>query len=158
MSESSAPVAITQRINAGHIGAKLIVNLDVTGLIDFKAGLFDTEVVGVRHTTDCEKHMRADDSLIAAAAINLHSQFVAAFFKADALSAQTYLDAFALENCFDVFGNVFVFVFAVNQSRPSLHDGDFTAKTAVHLSKLQPHIAAADDDQVLGQKVHVHHR
>src|SRR5438445_11544671 len=81
MSEGSSSVAITQRINAGHIGAKLIINLDVTALIDFNPGLFQTEVVGVRHTTDCEKRMRADDSLIAAAAINLHGHFVAAFFK-----------------------------------------------------------------------------
>jgi hypothetical protein len=72
VSEGSASVAITQRINAGHIGAKLTINLDVTALIDFNPGLFQTEVVGVGHTTDCEKRMGADDTLIAGAAINLH--------------------------------------------------------------------------------------
>src|SRR5437667_274286 len=97
MSEGSSTVAITQRINAGHIGAKLIINLDVTALIDFNPGTFQTEVVGVRHTTDCEKRMRSDDSLIAAAAINLHGYSVAAFFKGDAFSAQTDLNTFALE-------------------------------------------------------------
>src|SRR2546421_4215733 len=150
MSKGSSSVAITQRINAGHIGAKLIINLDVTALIYLNPGMFQTEVVGVRHTTDCEKRMRADDSLIAAAAINLHGHFITAFFKADAFSAQTDLDAFVFENRFDVFGNVFVFT--VNQSRPSLHNGHLTAEAAIHLSKLQSHIAAADDDQVLGQK------
>jgi antibiotic biosynthesis monooxygenase (ABM) superfamily enzyme len=44
--------AITQRINAGHIRAKLIINLDVTALIDLNPGVFQTEVVGVRYTTD----------------------------------------------------------------------------------------------------------
>src|SRR6184192_1935332 len=115
MSESSSSVTITQRINAEHIGAKLIINLDVTALIDFNPGVFHTEVVAVRHTTDCEKRMRADDSLIATTAINLHGHFVAAFFKADAFSAQTDLDTFAFENRFDVFRNIFVFT--VNQSR-----------------------------------------
>src|SRR5438477_1386224 len=134
MSEGSASVAITQRINAGHIGAKLIINLDVTALIYPNPGVFQTEVVGVRHTTDCEKRMRADDSLVAAAAINLHGHFVAAFFKGDAFSAQTDLDTFAFENCFDVLGNVFVF--AMNQSRPPLHNGNLTAEAAIHLSKL----------------------
>src|SRR4030095_5493828 len=134
MREGSASVAITQRINAGHIDAKLIINLDVTALIDFNPGLFHTEVVGVGHTTDCEKRMRADDSLIAAAAINLHGHLVGAFFKADAFSARTDLDAFAFEDRFDVFGNVFVFT--LNQSRPSLHNRDLTAKAAIHLSKL----------------------
>src|SRR4029077_2004148 len=79
MSESSSSVAITQRINAGRIRAKLIINLDVTALIDFNPGMLQTEVVGVRHTTDCEKRMRADDSLISAAALNLNGHFVAAF-------------------------------------------------------------------------------
>src|SRR5437762_4264856 len=134
MSEGPSSVAITQRIYTGHIGAKLIINLDVTALIDSNPGLFQTEVVGVRHTTDCEKRMRADDTLIPAAAINLHSHFVAAFFKGDTFSAQTDLDTFAFENCFDVFGNVFVF--AVNQPWPSLHNGDLTAEAAIHLSKL----------------------
>src|SRR6267154_2703940 len=131
MSEGSASVAITQRINAGHIGAKLIVDLDVTALINFNPGLFQTEVVGVWHATDCEKRMRADDSLVAAAAINLHGHFFAASFKGDAFSPQTDLDTFAFENCFDVFGNVFVFT--VNQSRPSLHNGDLTAEATIHL-------------------------
>src|SRR5256885_3966327 len=153
MSEGSSSVAIPQRINTKHIGAKLIINLDVTALIYLNPGVFQTEVVGVRHTTDCEKRMRADDSLIAAAAINLHGHFVAAFFKSDAFSTQTDLDAFAFENRFDVFGNVFVFT--LNQSRSSLHHGDFTAETAIHLSKLQSHVAAADDDQMLGQEVQV---
>src|SRR5436189_6481152 len=134
MSEGSASVAIAQRVYAGHICAKLIINLDVTALIDFNPGLLQAEVVGVRHTTDCKKRMRADDSLIAAAALNLHGHFVAAFFKTDAFSAQTDLDTFAFENRFDVFGNVFVFTF--NQSRPPLHDGDLTAEAAIHLSKL----------------------
>src|SRR5438067_739634 len=134
MSEGSSTVAITQHINAGHIGAKLIINLDVTALIYLNPGMFQTEVVGVRHATDCEKRMRTDDSLIAAAAIDLHGHFVAAFFKGDAFRAQTDLDAFAFENCFDVFGNVFVFTF--NQSGPPLHNGDLTAETAIHLSKL----------------------
>src|SRR5438132_8335320 len=134
MSEGSSSVAITQRIDAGHIGAKLIINLDVTALIYPNPGVFQTEVVGVRHTTDCEKRMRADDSLVAAAAINLHGHFVAAFFKGDAFSAQTDLDTFAFENCFDGFRNVFVFT--PDQPRPPLHDGDFTAEAAIHLSKL----------------------
>src|SRR4029453_16562932 len=110
MSEGSLSVAITQRINTGHIGAKLIINLDVTALIDLNPGMFHTEVVGVRPPTDREKRMGAEDSLIPAAAINLHGHFVAAFFKADAFSAQTDLDTFAFEDCFDVFGNVFVFM------------------------------------------------
>src|SRR5215510_10098911 len=134
MSEGSASVAIAQRINADHIGAKLIVNLDVTALFHLNPGMLQTEVVGVRYATDGEKRMRADDSFVAAVALNLHGHFVAAFFKADAFSVQTDVDTLAFENCFDVFGNVFVFT--LDQSRSSLHNGDFAAEAAIHLSKL----------------------
>src|SRR5438093_13085086 len=95
MSEGSSSVAITQRINARHIGAKLIINLDVTAHIDFNPGVLHTECGGVWHTTDCEKRMRADDSLIATAAINLHGDVVAALFTPDAFRVQTDLDAFS---------------------------------------------------------------
>ena len=94
---------------------------------------FYTEVIGIG-TRPTARSACSHDSLIAGAAINLHGYFVAAFFKADAFSPQTDLDTFAFENRFDVFGNVFVF--RVNQSRPSLHNGDLTAEAAVHLSEL----------------------
>src|SRR4029453_15256882 len=119
MSEGSASIAITQRINAGRIGAKLIVNLDVTAVIYLNPGLFQTEVVGIRPPTDCEKHMRTDDSLIAAAAIDLRGHFVAAFFKADAFSVQTDFDAFGFENFFCFF-----------RKRLFLHAGTVAAPSA----------------------------
>src|SRR5206468_9243507 len=38
-----------------------------------------------------------------------------------------------------------------------LDDGDAAAEAANHLCELQPDIAAADDDQVLGDEVDIHH-
>ena len=100
--------------------------------------------------------MRADDRPIAAAAIDIDRHLVAAFFQSDAFGAQPDLDAFGFEDCPDGFGNVFVFT--LNQPRSHLDDRDLAAEAAVHLRKLQTDIAAANDDQMLGQKVHVHHR
>ena len=88
MGELISPGDIARCVDVFYIGAKLIVNLDVTTLVDFNPGMFQTEIVGIRHATDCEKDMGADDSLIAAAAINLHGYFVAAFFEGDAFSAE----------------------------------------------------------------------
>ena len=84
MSEGSASVAITQHINAGHIRTKLTVNLDVAAPVHLNARVFKAEIIRVRHATDFEKHMRADDSRIAALAIKPRDHAVAAFFKADA--------------------------------------------------------------------------
>ena len=61
-----------------------------------------------------------------------------------------------LDDVLDRGGNIFVF--ARNQPRVSLQDGDFAAEAAVHLPKLQADVAAADDDEMLGQKIDLHHR
>src|SRR5262247_3787132 len=103
MSEGSSSVAITKSIDAGHIGTKLIVHLDVTAMIHFNPRLFQTEVIGIRHTSDREKHMRAGHNLIPATALNMHDYLVAPFFQSDALSAQPNFDAFVFENRFDGF-------------------------------------------------------
>src|SRR5918996_2336266 len=155
MSEGSSPVAIAQGVDARHIGAELIIHPDVTALIDGDACVFQTEVTRVRHPAHGEKHVRADDCLVAAAAIDIDGYLVATFFQGDAFSARADMDAFVFEYCPDGFGHVFVFT--LNQARPHLDDRDLAAKAAVHLSELQTNIAAANDDQMLGQKVHCHH-
>src|SRR5207237_5274065 len=45
-----------------------------------------------------------------------------------------------------------------DQPRPHLDDGDLASKPPEHLPELQPHIAAADYDQVAGQEIDSHHR
>src|SRR5262245_24769716 len=103
MSEGSSSVAIPQSIDAGHVGAELIIHLDITALIHFDPCVFQTEVIGIRHATDREKHMRADNNFIAATAINMHGYFVAPFFQPDALGIEPGSDAFGFENRFDGF-------------------------------------------------------
>src|SRR5262245_362140 len=155
MSESSSPVAIAQGVDPRYIGAKLIIHLDVTALIHGDSRVLQTEVLGVRHPADCEQHMGANACSIVGAAIDIDGHLVAAVFQGDAFSAQPNFDAFVFDDCLDGFGNVFVFT--LNQPRSHLYNRDLTAKAAVHLSKLQTHIAAANDDQMPGQKVHAHH-
>ena len=53
--------------------------------------------------------MRADNNLIAAAAINLDGDLVAVF-QSRCIQRPDDLDTFAFENCLDVFGNIFVFM------------------------------------------------
>ena len=40
-----------------------------------------------------------------------------------------------------------------DQARTLLDDGDLRAEAAIHLAELEADVAAADDDQMLGQKV-----
>src|SRR5205814_8995291 len=47
---------------------------------------------------------------------------------------------------------------AADQAWANLYDGDAAPEAGVHLCELEPDVAAADDDEVLGQKVDVHDR
>ena len=66
------------------------------------------------------------------------------------------VDALGLEDLADRRGDVLVF--ALDQAIAHLDDGDLAAEAAEHLPELEPDVAAADDDEVLGDEVDVHHR
>ena len=65
-------------------------------------------------------------------------------------------DTFVFED-FPNFGRN-IWVFTADQARAHLDDGDFAAETTEHLSKLEPDIATADDDEMPWKKIDVHHR
>src|SRR5215470_11222910 len=50
-----------------------------------------------------------------------------------------------------------IFIFAADQPRPHLHDGDLASKAAKHLAEFQTDVTSADDDEVLRQKINAHH-
>ena len=62
----------------------------------------------------------------------------------------------SLQNFAHGLGNVFVL--PSNQARSHFHNRDFAPETAIDLSELQPNITSADDDEMLGQEIDVHHR
>src|SRR5918993_3529330 len=155
MSEGALPVAIAQGVDAAHVGAQLIIHLDIAALIHGDACVFQPQVVRVRNAANREQHMGAEDGLIAADAIKIYRHLLTALFQRDAFSVESDVDAFVLEDLLDGFGDVFVFT--PNEPWPHLYNRDLTAKAAVHLSKFQTHVAAADDNQMLGQKVYFHH-
>lgn len=61
------------------------------------------------------------------------------------------VDAFGLQDLSD--GGRDVLVLAGSQPRSPLDDGDRSTETTVHLGELQRDVAAADDDQMLWQRV-----
>ena len=66
------------------------------------------------------------------------------------------VDAFALEDLEDRRRHVLVL--AANQPIAHLDDGDLAAEAPEHLAELEADVAAADDDEMLGDEVDVHHR
>src|ERR1700758_2863314 len=100
--------------------------------------------------------MRASDFGGAGGAIDLGDDLVAALDEADAFGIQSYLDALPLDDIFDRRRDVLVLV--ANEPRRHFDDRYLAAKAAVHLAQFEADIAAADNDQMLRQKIDVHHR
>src|SRR5205807_1087750 len=51
-----------------------------------------------------------------------------------------------------------VFILAHQQAWAALNDGDLAAKATKHLSKLQPDVAATDNQQMFGERIQFHDR
>ena len=78
-----------------------------------------------------------------------------ALVEAQALRVEPEGDAFAFEHRLDRGRHLLVL--AGDDARRHLDDGDAAAEAPVHLRELEADVAAADDDQVLGQEIDVHH-
>jgi hypothetical protein len=81
---------------------------------------------------------------------------VAPRLDSDGPAVDTDVDAFILEDIRDAIGHVLVF--ACDETRCPLDDRDFAAEPPVDLCKLKSNVAAAEHDQMRGQKIHAHHR
>ncbi len=100
--------------------------------------------------------MRPDHLARALSAVHVRDDIAAALREANARRVQTYDNAFALENVLDRGRHVVVL--AMDEPLRHLDDGDFAAETSEHLPEFETDVAAADDDQVPGKEVEVHHR
>jgi hypothetical protein len=125
-------------------------------LIDRNAGLIEPEVIGIGTTSYCEQEMGPANLGTAASAIKGRRQFFPLFPYGQALCVKAHVDAFALK--YLSYCGRDIFIFAMNQTRPHFDDCDFTAKTAIHLSKLKAYVAAAYNQQMPRKKIDVHHR
>ena len=89
-------------------------------------------------------------------AIDACDDLLAALGEADALRVQANLDALALEDLPDRGRDVFVL--AADEPRTHLDDRDLGAEATEHLTEFEADVAAADDDEMLRQEIHRHHR
>src|SRR5262245_50511934 len=154
--EGALAVAVAERPDVRIAGAQRLVDLDVAALVERDAGGVEAEVVGVWDTSHREQHMRARDPGRAFGALQAHRDAVAALFWRHVLGLRAHLDAFGLENLLHRLRHVLVL--ARDEPRGHLDHGDARAEAAEHLAELQPDVAAADDDEVLGHEIDVHDR
>ncbi len=76
--------------------------------------------------------------------------------KTDAGGVEAKLDALLGHDLGDGGGDILVL--ARDQPRRHLDDGDLAPEAAKHLAEFETDIAAADDNEMLRQEIHIHHR
>ena len=87
---------------------------------------------------------------------NLHRDAVALSCHTHHPAVDVDLDAFALQDVCDRQGDIFIF--PGDKMRRELNDGYLAAEAAINLRKLKSDIAAAENDQMRREEVHVHNR
>ena len=153
--EGAAAVDVAQRPDARRAGAQLVVDVDVAAGIGRDPGAVEPQVVRVGLPSHGQQHVRAVDFARLFLAAHMDADAAVALVQRRHCGVQPEGDAFAFEHRLDR-GRDFL-VLARDDARRHLDDRDAAAEAPVHLRELEADVAAADDDQVLGQEIDVHH-
>ena len=116
----------------------------------------DSEIVGVWPATHCEQNVASNHFRRAFFAIDRHRYSLHMWAKTDTFSIETKNDSFVAQDFFDRSRNFFTF--SPDDMRAHLNNCYLTAKTPEHLSEFEAYISAADDHEMFGEEIDVHHR
>src|SRR5437773_1408778 len=131
--------------------AECLVDDDESARIGANTRLVEPEIVRIRDASNSEEDVRAFDLRRILFAAYIHSDSVTALADVKAGGVEPEGDAFGLQNLLHCGGDVLIL--AAYDPRRHLDHGDTTAEAAIHLREFQADVAAADDDQVLGQEI-----
>ena len=115
----------------------------------------EPEVVGIGRAANRHEQVTAHHLRGARIALHLNGNSPVPLLHGNAPRPETNLDPFAPHHLPHRLGHVVV----VSPDEPilHLHDRDQAPEAAIHLRELEPYIAAADDDQMFGHVVQLHH-
>ena len=156
MRKGAAAVAVPQCPDARHVRLQLIINDDVAAVVGRDSSPVQTQVVRVGSTSHGQKNVSAHYFWRAFFACEANGDAAIAFRQRNTFRIQPDVYALRLQNVAHSLGDVFVL--PANQARSHFHNRNFASEAAIDLSELQTNITSADDDQMLGQEVDVHHR
>src|SRR6516225_7337929 len=154
--ERAAAIAVAQRPDARDVGAQLIVYLDIAVRISGNAGLVEAEVVRVRPPADSDQQVRSNNLRAPSNGFDLHRDRVPLLLHTNHFAVESHVNAFFPEE----IGNRLrdVFVFARDKARSGLNYRHLAPEAAIRLPELKSDVAAAQDNEMWGEKIHVHHR
>jgi len=153
--EGTVSIAVSQGPDPWNTGSELVIDLDVASFVHFETSLLETEIIRVGLPPGRQQQVRSFHPVVFILTVQTNNNPIRALLNGNALGVQTHVYFLVLEDFPD--GLRHIFVVAANQARPHLHDRDPAAKALVHLAELEANIAPSDDDQMLGQKVNLHH-
>src|SRR4029078_9284477 len=146
MRKGAAAVAVTQGPDPGHVRLQLFINDNVAARVGRNPGPVKTQIVRVGNTSHGKKNMRAYYFRRPFVASHADGDTVVALRQGYACRIQSNLYPLSLQNVTHGFGNIFVFT--PNQARPHFANRDVASEPPIHLTKFQPNITSADDDEM----------
>ena len=140
---------VADRPDAGHLGAELVVGLDLAALVGLQPGLVEAEAFGVGPAADRDQHDVGLDRLGRAALRGLDGQRdrVALALGLGDLGRKPELEALLLEDLVGFLAHVAVE--AGQDLVEELDDRDLRAEPPPDRAELEPDHAAADHDHAL---------
>ena len=148
--EGRAAGTLARGPHVGRGGLQSLVDANVAARVELDPGLFQPNAIGVGSAAGGHEDVGAGDRFLRAAGADANVDGLArtaADF--EHLGLQEDIDPFIAQQLFDRRGNIGVF--AVEQLLAALNDRDAAAEAAHGLRELQADVAAANDNQVLGQ-------
>src|SRR5262249_53303755 len=142
--------------DARDVGAKLVVHLDISVLINGDAGFIEAEVVRIWSPADRDQQVGTDDLRGFSPGFDLHGYGFALLLHTDHFTVEAQVDAFLAEKIADRLRDVLVL--PRDQARPELDQGHLAAEAAIHLGEFKSDVAAAQDDEMWREKIYLHHR
>ena len=155
MREGAATIRVTQRPDMRQIGTELIIDANKATRINRYTCLVEAQIVSVGGAPDGKQQMRALNFLRGICVADTHRHALIFAGNGQVFRIALHHNPFCFQNRLN--GRRHGFIFTRNQSWPGLDDRHAAAKATVGLCKLQADIAAANNDQMLRQKIDVHH-
>src|SRR6478735_890930 len=137
--EHRAAHDVANGVEAGNVGAKVIVDRDSSARIELDAYGVQAEPSGVRNATDRDQYAIALDVRLP---LHAHEHPLAIAASAGDLRSQAKLDALLGEDTLGFFRNVRVH--ARQDALEVFEDGDFGAQTVPNRPEFEPNVAGSD--------------
>ena len=154
--ECRTALDIAERPNSRDVGFHSRIGFNIAAIVRGDSGFGQIQIGGVGLAAGSNQKMRAGDRLAALWRVECKRYFAATILDLLGLRGQLKFNAFGFEDFLQLSHDVFVF--AGQNTFAAVDDGYLAAEAAKHLSEFEADVAAAQDQQMLGNFLQIHDR